>query len=60
MGIVSADEEDIKEEMHPIESKTEERAPVFITHSFKNFKKMFKKAEWFECYIPVVLKINLG
>ena len=60
MGIVSADDEDIKEEMHPIEAKTEERAPVFITYSFKDFKKMFKKAEWFECYIPVVLKINLG
>ena len=60
MGIVSADDEDIKEEMHPIEAKTEERAPVFITYSFKDFKKAFKKAEWFECYIPVVLKINLG
>ena len=61
IGIINANEDDIKEEMHPIEHKKEERKPANEIYSFDTlFKKRFNRADWFECFIPVILKIKIS
>ena len=60
-GIVDSEPDTDSEQPEETDASADEKDPQKhnnIIYSFAQFKKEFSKADWFECYIPIVFKID--